>query len=574
MLFENYGIDDQLDEDSAKRVLFTNRASLIVFCLIQIYCLLYLFIGSANLLIVSESLGLGFLLILLLNYHKYYTSAKIAAVMLSNFTIVTITYLFSLEGGVQFYFIPAALASQFLFKPNNKLAIFLTAMVPLILYFLCVLYIPEELSDNFNIQPLLLKIVSNTSFSLSLILSALFAYFYAYQNNVVEKELLHAKKEAESANLAKSKFISIMSHEMRTPINSIIGFSDLLQQTRLEQNQVQQIENVKTASQNLLHVINDILDYSEMESGKINQFNEAFSLEKLIRELQENLKPLANKKNLALEFEINGDLQAYYHSDKRIIRTILSNLLQNAIKFTDSGTVTIIVRAQEILENNQKISISIKDTGIGFNTAFTENIFNRFTQLSDDFNRKYGGTGLGLALVKELAISINGEIEVQSTLGKGSTFTVHLDLQINRETIEQKAEISYDQQDLLAGYKVLLAEDDEFTAFLTQKMLKEWGMEVSLVKDGLDAINAGKAEIFDIVLMDIQMPKYDGIEATLSIKRDSLNMTTPIIGCTANVDSETRLKGTKAGMVEFIYKPFIKEDMYRILVKHAILQKV
>jgi CheY-like chemotaxis protein/two-component sensor histidine kinase len=319
-----------------------------------------------------------------------------------------------------------------------------------------------------------------------------------------------------------------------------------------------------------LHVINDILDYREMESGRINKFIESFSLKNLIQEIQDYLITLANKKNIKLEFEIIGDLQPYYNSDKRIIRTILNNLVQNAIKFTETGGVKIIVNAQEIAEDKQKLSISIKDTGIGFDTAYTEDIFNGFTQLSDDFNITYGGTGLGLALVKELAKSLNGDIEVESIPGKGSTFTLHLDMQISKTTIDQDNESSLDQEFTLKDIKVLLAEDDEFTIFLTQKMLKDWGMDVKIVKDGMEAINACKFQAFDVILMDIQMPNCDGIEATRRIKENSLNVDTPIIGFTANVDSETRIKGTAAGMDTFIYKPFQKDEMYRVLLRTVV----
>lgn len=561
---ENSGINEQLDRDTAKRILFTNRASLLVLILIQVYCFVYLFIGSYLLIFLSEILGLGWLLILFLNRNKFYYLSRIWAVVLANITIVIVTYVFSLKAGIQYYFIPAALGAQFLFRPSNKLAIFFTAFIPSILWVFCKLTFINEPLVDFSYNPILFDVIAHSSYVLSLFISAVFAYFHAFQNDIIENQLQLAKKEADSANLAKSKFISAMSHEIRTPINTIIGFSDLLSNSALDNNQKQQIDNVKAASQNLLFIINDILDYSELESGRIKRFDESFSIINVVKEIQDNLMPLAEKKGIGLTFETTGDVSPLYLSDKRIIKTIVYNLVQNAIKFTVLGAVKIVLNATKTTNNEQKISIAIHDTGIGFDTTYTEEIFNRFTQLSSDINRMYGGTGLGLAMVKEMAEILDGSIEVESQPGKGSIFTLHFDVKVNNESIDLAKPKNAKS---LNGLKVMLAEDDMFTVLLMQEMLKKWGMNITIAGDGNEAVLNCEKMKFDVILMDIQMPNYDGIEATKHIKAEGLNQSTPIIGFTANVDSETKIKGLNAGMIGFVYKPIDKDELMRILTK-------
>jgi PAS domain S-box-containing protein len=377
-----------------------------------------------------------------------------------------------------------------------------------------------------------------------------------------EEELIIAKTKAEEASQAKERFLANVSHEIRTPMNAILGMTRLLQKTGLTPKQATYHEAIKASADNLLVIINDILDISRIEAGKIVIDKVGFDLYRLVRHLCTSIRYRAEEKGIGLFYEVDKRINPILIGDPVRLNQILLNLVNNAIKFTNQGSVEIECNLVGITKLTNLIEFKIVDTGKGIAEDKLNLIFESFTQEDESITREYGGTGLGLSISKQLVEIFGGELRVQSRRSTGTTFyfTLEFNIGIEKDLIRRK-ETEKEEGDLL-GIRVLLAEDHDINQFLATTILEEWGATVEVAENGKEAIRKITGNTYDVVLMDIQMPIMGGIEAT-KIIRNQFKLDVPIVALTANAIKGDRDKYLNAGMNDYVSKPFEPAELFR-----------
>lgn len=384
------------------------------------------------------------------------------------------------------------------------------------------------------------------------------------ERKVVESSLKSAKEAAEIANKTKSEFLANMSHEIRTPINGIVGMVDLTLATELSNEQKENLMIVKSCANSLVKVINDILDFSKLEARKLVIENINFDIKSLIEETMKAHYPSAIKKGIELNYTFSLAIPKYVIGDPSRLQQILNNLISNAIKFTERGEVWVKVKEIKNQDNELELQFSVEDTGIGISEDNIGMLFKSFSQLDGSITRRFGGTGLGLEISKQLSEIMGGRLWVESKSGIGSKFCLILKFVIGTKVEIPPKEI-VQLKNIDRPYNILLAEDDKVNQLVITRILKERGYLVDTAVNGLQAVEMCLKNSYDAILMDIQMPVMDGIEATKRIKeRDKC---IPIIAITAYALKGDREKFLAHGMDEYISKPIKIEELYSIIEK-------
>jgi PAS domain S-box-containing protein len=386
---------------------------------------------------------------------------------------------------------------------------------------------------------------------------------------------LEAKEKAEEATRAKEQFLSTMSHELRTPMNSVIGISNILLDESPRPDQVENLNILKFSAINLLAIINDILDLSKIEAGKMEFLKEDFDLHYTLINIKRAHAFRAEEKGIKILLQVDESLPNILKGDAHRLNQVLNNLVSNAVKFTEQGTVNLHVGIEEETEQNVRLKITVADTGIGIPSDKLEYIFQSFGQASAETAQKYGGTGLGLAITQKLVLLQGGAIQVSSKLGKGTTFTVGLTYERGNVLYRNEKPMLPAESSKLDNVRILLVDDNVINQKVAIKFLSRWKAQVTTANNGQEAIDKHLAGDYDLILMDLQMPVMDGLEATGLIRKmdEPVKASVPIIALTAAAMNQEREQAMRLGVNDYVCKPFVPEELYDKLVKFSLKAK-
>ncbi|MCC5813385.1 MAG: response regulator [Leptospira sp.] len=389
------------------------------------------------------------------------------------------------------------------------------------------------------------------------------------------------KEAAEAGSFAKGIFLSTMSHEIRTPLSGVLGFLELLETTELDDTQKEYVKIARSSGKSLLHLINDILDFSKIEAGKLELHPEKVPILDLVQESCKSIIPMVKKKGIFLDIK-NDDIPHFFYVDVERLKQVLINLLGNAVKFTEKGSVTLSIEFRELKLDEGVFSFRVIDTGIGIKADEISRLFKVFTQAESGARRRYEGTGLGLAITESLVKGMGGSMKVESKYGKGSVFSFdittnfwRIDESSNDSHENMKSYISDDSIHKKEGitpsaiHKIIIADDDTSNLFIAKKMVEKIlpGVQIWEAKNGIEVLNILRKESIQLILMDVQMPEMDGLEATKKIRNshNPMMQNIPIIGLSANAYQEEVDLALSSGMNDYITKPIEKEKLRRIL---------
>lgn len=384
------------------------------------------------------------------------------------------------------------------------------------------------------------------------------------------EELEHALQLANEGNRAKTEFLAVMSHEVRTPLNGIVGFSELLKMYEFDEDVKDTIDMLNDSSQSLLSLLNEILDFSKLDANKVELEKREFNLNSFMRSVVETNRSIAVKNKLELQLELATEEDSYYLGDSLRLRQVLNNLLSNAVKFSQQGEIKLRVES-EAAGSEMMIGFHVTDSGIGIDATKLDAIFSPFTQADSSVTRQYGGTGLGLAICKQLIELMQGTYGLDSEVDKGSHFWFKIPLSQVSVFPEKNSEapiIVEGSEPFVAN--LLIAEDNPVNQLVVKSLLETFGHQCDVVANGLEALDKTKEKHYDLILMDYHMPIMDGVLATKFIRQQtetSLNSTTPIIALTADIQPEVSKKFRRAGANDTLLKPFTREKLAQQLTK-------
>ena len=380
--------------------------------------------------------------------------------------------------------------------------------------------------------------------------------------------LLLAKEKAEQAVRTKTKFLSNMSHELRTPLNGIIGTTNLILQGEYMPTQKQYLNVLKYSSEHMLNVVNDILDFSKIEVGKMELEKTTFNLKNLVQNIYELFQNQFADKRVGLELEFDSKLDNSYSGDQTRLGQVLSNLVSNALKFTEKGKVLIRVSFVAQNSNACTIKFSVKDTGIGIPIEKQLPIFDSFTQVDTATTRKFGGTGLGLAISSKIVELFGGKLKLESEKGEGSNFYFAIQLGVIQQQTSFVNETAVQQLQSLKGLRVLVAEDNPINMLIARTILERWEIDITEAANGKEALEHFNAKKFDVLLIDLEMPEMDGFELLENVRTTKSDI--PVIAFTAAVYENMQAYLINKGFTDYIQKPFRPEEVHAKLSRYGL----
>lgn len=521
------------------------------------------FFLSRNLGQIELSIWIGvsavvFALIPLLLKYQYTSAARITYVMMLNISVTVTASYVGQPGNVEFVLMFAMGLPFLLFSfRRERLLMILFALLPLVEWAL-LFFSDFNLITSSKMDP---AVASTMIYPFSLMSTFILvgfqtAYFSAmnagYYNRVHDRRI-----EAEEASTAKSRFLSTMSHEIRTPLNAIIGLSHILQNSNPREDQKDNVEALNYSGKLLLQLLDNVLDFSKMEAGELELDSIPTDLNFAFRQLHKVHEPNCLRKGIDIEVSIDDNIPMVWLDVTRF-NQVLNNLINNAIKFTEKGGVKVRLLKEEEGDSEVSICVEVSDSGKGIAEDKKDDIFEAFKQEDSSTQRVYGGTGLGLSIVKKIIEQMGSEVELDSELGKGSTFRFRLKL--NRVTGQEIESLKKNRVHNLDGVRVLLVEDNVINEMVGRQILEKEGMIVDSAANGSIAVDMVRSNTYDIVLMDIQMPVMDGYEASRLIREFDKDI--PVMALSASVFMEAKDQIYNSGMNGFIFKPFNPDNLF------------
>lgn len=487
-----------------------------------------------------------------------YAAARNLAIISTNFILLTGNYVEGLAAGNYLIYIPLFFVFSVLgkLKDENTQVIFLIALTASSL-FVCMFFCPN-ISTVQVISEAALVNMFKSNFLISLTLAIIFSYLIFQITKNKEEELIKAKELAEESAKAKFLFLSNMSHELRTPLNGIIGSTNLLKSEQYLNGQLEHFEMLDYSSNHMLNLVNDVLDFSKIESGKVELEQRKFNVETFIKNIYNSFAHQFETKHLYFKLSSEDNVNIDVISDDIKLSQILNNLLSNALKFTEEGGVTFCVALREINENNVTLNFAIKDTGIGIPKEKVGVIFESFIQADIDTTRKYGGTGLGLTISKKLVETFGSKLFLENKESEGCNFYFDVVFEKNKSIVINQIKVS-DEVQSLKGMRILIAEDNKINMLIARKFLKSWGVDVTEAVNGSEAIAYCYINEFDLLLLDLEMPEADGYTALKEIRK--LKPTIPAIAFTAAAFENIDMVLLEKGFNDYILKPFLPQEL-------------
>ncbi|NBC82178.1 MAG: response regulator [Bacteroidetes bacterium] len=391
------------------------------------------------------------------------------------------------------------------------------------------------------------------------------------EDKLFEDKIRSAKDEAEAANRAKSEFLATITHEIRTPLNAIIGFTEQVQKTELDEKQENFMKIIEKSSEHLLSLVNEILVLSRIEAGEVRFDEVPFKIEHVVTEVYDTLKIKADQKNIQFHYQVHDNVKDIFIGDPFRLKQILINILNNAIKFTEAGYVSVNCFAAEDKEDKSQVRFDVTDTGVGISQEKIDSIFDQFKQADSTVTRKYGGTGLGLTISKKLTELQNGKISVRSQVGMGTQFTILLPYKKAEDDVEVVDESGNINRELLHGLSFLLVDDDTVNRLLGKTILDELECDTDVAGDGKEAIEKIKNKKYDAILLDIHMPQTSGLDVADFIRKELKDNNTKIIAVTAAVLKADIENYQKHGIDDYLIKPFREINLYHKIIKNLNL---
>lgn len=552
---------------------------------------------ASNILLERDTLLLTMILCLaMISYYVFYISRYQEKFVPVGVIYIVFSLLFfvpiwfsngGIEGPTKTAYLMSVVAAMMILPKRFHLPFIIITIILIIGLYVLELKNPEWLTPYSSNDIKQIDILITTILYLIIIAVSVSLYKRTYdidRNNLIKKSndleeskeyLSETKQQAEAATKAKSRFLANMSHEIRTPLNGIIGTIDLLQHTPLNTEQEELMLSLRSSSTHLLEIVNDVLDISKIEADKLELFEGPCNLQNIVQQVTAISSPRlkALKKNITLSSNIHPSVENEIIADESRIKQVLINLLGNAIKFTDTGSIQLEVTANHIDESLQELHFAVSDTGIGISEENIQSLFIPFNQIDSTATRKFSGTGLGLSICRKIIEEMGGRIWVESQVGKGSTFKFIIPVQVNLVRKNQQ-QPQRNTAGIISGteikpLKILVAEDNNMNQLLATKMFKKIGYIIEIANNGKEAVEMTAKFDYDLVFMDIHMPEMDGIEATEKILTSGKEKIPIIIAMTANAVKEAEEEYLQLGMKDIVTKPFTIEQLRKVLEKWA-----
>lgn len=552
---------------------------------------------ASNIILERDTLLLTMILCLaMISYYVFYISRYQEKFVPVGVIYIVFSLLFfipiwfsngGIEGPTKTAYLMSVVAAMMILPKRFHLPFIIITILLIIGLYVLELKNPEWLIPYPSNEIKQIDIIITTILYLIIIAVSVSLYKRTYdidRNNLIKKSndleeskeyLSETKQQAEAATKAKSRFLANMSHEIRTPLNGIIGTIDLLQHTPLNAEQEELMLSLKSSSTHLLEIVNDVLDISKIEADKLELFEGPCNLQNIVQQVTAISSPrlMALKKSIVLSASIHPSVENEIIADESRIKQVLINLLGNAIKFTDTGSIQLEVTANHIDESLQELHFAVSDTGIGISEENIQTLFIPFNQIDSTATRKFSGTGLGLSICRKIIEEMGGRIWVESQVGKGSTFKFIIPVQVNLVRKNQQ-QPQRNTAGTISGteikpLKMLVAEDNNMNQLLATKMFKKIGYIIEIANNGKEVVEMTAKFDYDLVFMDIHMPEMDGIEATEKILTSGKAKIPIIIAMTANAVKEAEAEYLQLGMKDIVTKPFTIEQLRKVLEKWA-----